>query len=51
MAKKIISVEITEELKEQLRKEAFERNVSVSELIRQLLEAGLKTEGTQNGKN
>ena len=35
--KKIISLEITSDLKELLRVEAFKRNVTVSELIRQIL--------------
>ena len=46
MAKKIISLEVTEELKETLRVEAFKRSVSVSALIRQILEQTLLT--TQN---
>ena len=41
MAKKMISLEITEELKESLRVEAFKRSLSVSALIRQLLEESL----------
>lgn len=43
MAKKIISVEITEELKERLRVEAFHRAITISALIRELIEEGLKT--------
>lgn len=40
--KKIISLEITSDLKELLRVEAFKRNVTVSELIRQILNKELK---------
>lgn len=43
MAKKIISVEITDELKERLRVEAFHRAITISALIRELIEEGLKT--------
>jgi plasmid stability protein len=39
MAKKMISLEISDELREALRVEAFKRSLSVSALIRQLLEA------------
>lgn len=42
MAKKMISLEMPEELKEALRVEAFKRSLSVSALIRQLLEESLK---------
>lgn len=41
MAKKMISLEITEELKETLRVEAFKRSLSISALIRQLIEEAL----------
>lgn len=41
MIKKMISLEITEELKEALRIEAFKRSVSVSALIRQILTEAL----------
>jgi plasmid stability protein len=44
MAKKMISLEITDELREALRVEAFKRSLSISALIRQLLEAALATE-------
>lgn len=37
MAKKMISLEMPEELKEALRVEAFKRSLSISALIRQLL--------------
>lgn len=46
MAKIIISFETSEELKEALRVEAFKRSLSISALIRQLLEASL----TQNSQ-
>lgn len=51
MAKKMISLEITEEMKEALRVEAFKRSLSISALIRQLLETSLEQcnkETTQN---
>lgn len=41
MAKKMISLEVSEELKEALRVEAFKRSLSISALIRQILEASL----------
>lgn len=37
MAKKMISLEISDELREALRVEAFNRSISISALIRQLL--------------
>ena len=43
MAKKMISLEISDELRETLRVEAFKRSLSISALIRQLLEEALKT--------
>lgn len=51
MAKKMISLEITEELKEALRVEAFKRSLSISALIRQLLEEALAKSANreQNG--
>ena len=42
MAKKMISFEADDKLKEALRIEAFKRSVSVSAAIRQLLEEALK---------
>jgi hypothetical protein len=39
MAKKMISLEISDELREALRIEAFKRSLSISALIRQLLES------------
>jgi plasmid stability protein len=41
MAKKMISLEITDELREALRVEAFKRSLSISALIRQILEKEL----------
>ena len=41
MAKKMISLEIPDELREALRVEAFKRSLSISALIRQLLEKAL----------
>ena len=42
MAKKMISLEISDELREALRVEAFKRSLSISALMRQLLEEALK---------
>ena len=47
MAKKMISLEISEELREALRLEAYKRSLSLSALIRQLLETSLMS-GDQN---
>lgn len=41
MAKKMISLEISDELREALRVEAFKRSVSISALMRQILEEKL----------
>ena len=49
MNKKIITFEATDKLKEDLRVEAFNRAVTVSALIRQILEESLRKE-TVNGK-
>lgn len=51
MSKKMISFEGTDELKEDLRIEAFKRSVSISALIRQLLEEGLNKERPSNEQN
>lgn len=48
MAKKMISLEISDELREALRVEAFKRSLSISALIRQLLESSL-TAGKAEG--
>ena len=49
MAKKMISLEISDELREALRIEAFKRSLSISALIRQLLESQvLNKEETTN---
>lgn len=42
MAKKMISLEISDELREALRIEAFKNNVNISALIRKILEEQLK---------
>lgn len=42
MGKKMISLEIPDELREALRVEAFKRSLSISALMRQLLEEALK---------
>lgn len=47
MAKKMISLEISDELREALRLEAYKRSLSLSALIRQLLETSLMS-GDQN---
>ncbi len=39
MGKKMISLEISDDLREALRVEAFRRSLSISALIRQLLES------------
>ena len=44
MAKKMISLEVNEELKEALRVEAFKRSLSISALIRQILEKELSSD-------
>ena len=41
MAKKMISLKISDELKEALRVEAFKKNFTVSKLIRTILEKEL----------
>lgn len=46
MAKKMISLEISDELREALRVEAFKRSLSISALIRQLLEESLNSKQT-----
>ena len=40
--KKMISLEISDDMREQLRLEAFKRKVTISALMRQLLEESLK---------
>ena len=41
MAKKMISLEISDELREALRKEAYVKSLSISAVIRQILEEKL----------
>lgn len=51
MAKKMISLEISDELREALRVEAFNQSLSISALIRKILEENLFShfaEGPQN---
>lgn len=51
MAKKMISLEISDELREALRVEAFKRSLSISALMRQILEAALKPSSLDEGDN
>ena len=44
MPKTMISLEISDELREALRVEAFKRSLSISALIRQLLEEALSSQ-------
>lgn len=48
MQKKIISFEASEELKEALRVAAFKKSVSISALIREILEKNLEVAEVQN---
>lgn len=48
MAKKMISLEISDELREALRVEAFKRSLSISALMRQLLEESLGLTGEKH---
>ena len=50
MAKKMISFEISDELREALRIEAFKRSLSISALIRQLLEQALQAQNKEPEK-
>ena len=53
MGKKMISLEISDELREALRVEAFKQSLSISALIRQLLEKSLNmtpAEGQENNE-
>ena len=51
MAKKMISLEIPDELREALRVEAFKRSLSISALIRVLLEQALELPTIKDNKN
>lgn len=51
MDKKIISFEASAELKEALRVRAFRENISISALIRQVLEEAVKLKETTEGSN
>lgn len=48
MAKKMISLEISDELKEALRVEAFKKNFTVSKLIRTILEKELNLDAKKD---
>ena len=50
MAKKMISLEISDELREALRIEAFKRSLSISAVMRKILEERL-LDITQNKEN
>lgn len=49
--KRMISLEISDELREALRVEAFNRSLSISALIRQILEAELKKSSNEAKAN
>ena len=51
MAKKMISLEISDELREALRVEAFKQSLSLSALIRKLLEESLKLPQAERNLN
>lgn len=51
MAKKMISLEISDELREALRIEAFRRSLSISALMRQLLEEALQLKEKADEQN
>lgn len=48
--KKMISLEISDDMREELRLEAFKRKITISALIRQLLEESLKNINSENKK-
>ena len=50
MTKKMISLEISDELREALRVEAFKRSLSISALMRLLLEQSLKVDQQEEFK-
>ena len=50
MAKKMISLEISDELREALRVEAFRRSLSISALMRLLLEQSLELSKQEESK-
>lgn len=49
MAKKMISLEISDELREALRIEAFKQSLSISAVIRQILEEKLFEPAAEEG--
>ena len=51
MAKKMISLEISDELREALRVEAFKQSLSISALMRQILEERLLYDSSKESLN
>ena len=51
MGKKMISLEISDELREALRVEAFKQSLSISALMRQILEEKLLKTSSEEGEN
>lgn len=51
MKKKMISFEGTEELKEQLRVLAFQKRITISALIREILEQAIKNADNKKENN
>jgi plasmid stability protein len=51
MAKKMISLEISDELREALRVEAFKQSLSISALMRQILEEKLLKSSAEENSN
>ena len=51
MAKKMISLEISDELREALRIEAFKQSLSISALMRQILEEKLLKASDEESSN
>ena len=51
MAKKMISLEISDELREALRVEAFNQSLSISALMRQILEEKLLKASSKESTN
>ena len=51
MSKKMISLEISDELREALRLEAFKQSLSISAVIRQILEEKLFTQSAEENTN
>ena len=51
MGKKMISLEISDELREALRVEAFKQSLSISALMRKMLEEKLLKTSTEESSN